>query len=79
MQYTHIRNAVWRPPWRVVAEEHNAAGQAAREHKSEALIALAKLVDPDEYEGRRAQWRLGLRDIWLDNGCVMTSYTPSGL
>ena len=39
--------------------------------------ALSRLLDVDEYENMLAQWRLGLREVWLENGFVMTRYTPA--
>lgn len=79
MKYALVRSAVWRPPPRAYVERSVPSPQLVdshREYISPAFSALAKIIDTDEYENMLAQWRLGLRDIWLENGCVMTCYTP---
>jgi hypothetical protein len=76
MQYTQIRG-VWRAP------RQTAAGREAlerlehrKEYISATFTALSKLLDGEEYDEMLAQWRLGLREIWLEDGFVMTCYTP---
>jgi hypothetical protein len=77
MRYAHVR-AVWRPPHGLAMERQLPRGRtdSRSEYISETFSALAKLLDCDEYENMLSQWRLGLREIWLEDGFVMTCYTP---
>src|SRR5262249_49349939 len=82
MRYAPIRGVVWRTNKRADTERINQPDRAAsrREYVSEAFSALARLLDRNEYDDMLAQWKSGLREIWLDNGFVMLRYTPpSGL
>jgi hypothetical protein len=77
MLYAHVRG-VWRAPNRPEVARGRAANEADNrtEYASETFRALGRLLDRDEYEDMLAQWRFGHREIWIENGFVMTRYTP---
>jgi hypothetical protein len=74
MQYRHIQG-VWGPPHQTGQRAPERPG-CGKEYSSATFTALSKLVDGEEYEEMLAQWRLGLREIWLEDGFVMTCLTP---
>jgi hypothetical protein len=74
MQYRTIRG-VWRPPQRFAARASELF-HAQKQYISSTFGVLSKLLDSEEYDEMLAQWRLGLREIWLENGFVMTCFTP---
>ena len=51
--------------------------ETRNDYISTIFTALSKLLDSNEYENMLAQWRLGLRDVWLEDGFVMTCFTPA--
>ena len=77
MRYAHVRG-VWRAPHRTEVARIKAASdtESRSEYASETFRALGRLLDRDEYEVMLTQWRSGDREIWLDNGYLMTRYTP---
>jgi hypothetical protein len=80
MHYRPVRG-VWRPPQQTAAGKRVQASnrvESRTEYISATFAALSKLLDADEYENMLAQWRLGLREIWLEDGFVMTCFTPAG-
>jgi hypothetical protein len=80
MQYRNIRG-VWRPPQRTAVGKDARASEllyAQKQYISSTFGVLSKLLGSEEYDEMLAQWRLGLRDIWLENGFVMTCFIPKG-
>ena len=80
MRYRTIPG-VWHPPQRTAKGSDTSAGElldSQKEYTSSTFSALLKLLGSEEYEEMLAQWRLGLREIWLEGGFVMTCYTPKG-
>jgi hypothetical protein len=78
MQYRTIRG-VWRPPQRTAVGRDARANElldAQKQYISSTFGVLSKLLGSEEYDEMLAQWRLGLREIWLENGFVMTCFTP---
>jgi hypothetical protein len=76
MEYAYVEAS-----WRRVqfsargCTEVSATEERKREYISTIFTALGKLVSTEEYDEMLGQWRLGLREIWIDNGFVMTCLT----
>ena len=80
MQYLPVRG-VGRLPQQTAAGRQAQAREkfdARKEYISTTFTALSKLLDSEEYDEMLAQWRLDLREVWLEDGFVMTCFTPAG-
>ena len=79
MQYLPVRG-VGRLPQQTAAGRQAQAREkldARKEYISTTFTALSKLLASEEYDEMLTQWRLGLRDVWLEDGFVMTCFTPA--
>ena len=48
------------------------------QQKAEALRALKSILPASEYEAMAAQYQSGEREVRLENGFVMTCFSPRG-